>query len=126
MGAVYANLAVSNNGRPVLAFWFLSFVRRLAIAYVTTFGQYSLVTQLVFIHFSTIFMMALVGFIKPYTNEIENIFELLNEFTYLMLYCHLICQTDFIQDIAGREIWGWSLISLIALNILVNLGNVLV
>ena len=91
VGAAYANLAVSTNGRPVLAFWFLSFVRRIAIAYVITFGQYSLVSQLFFVNFSTIFMMILIGFIRPYTEKIENILELVNEFTYLLTYCHLIC-----------------------------------
>ena len=44
VGAAYENLAVSTNGQPVLAFWFFSLVRRLAIAYVITFGQYSLVS----------------------------------------------------------------------------------
>ena len=91
VGAAYANLAVSTHGKPVLAFWILSFVRRLAIAYVITFGQYSLVSQLFFVNFSTIFMMILIGFIKPYTEKTENIIELVNEFTYLLIYCHLIC-----------------------------------
>ena len=68
VGAAYENLAVSKNGRTVLAFWFLSFARRLGITYVITFGQNSLVSQLFFINFSTIFMIALIGIIRPYTN----------------------------------------------------------
>ena len=91
MGAAYENLAVSTNGQPVLAFWFFSFVRRLAIAYVITFGRYSLVSQLFFVSFSTIFMIFLIGFTRPYTEKTENIIELVNEFTYLLIYCHLIC-----------------------------------
>ena len=125
-GAAYANLAVSKYGRAVLAFWFFSFVRRLVIAYVITFGQYSLVLQLFFVNFSTIFMMIMIGFIRPYTNETENILKLFNEFTYLLIYCHLICQTDFVQDIFGRQVMGWSLIFLIAISVLVNFGFVLV
>ena len=38
VGEAYANLALRKNGRSVLAFWLLTFVRRLAIAYVITFG----------------------------------------------------------------------------------------
>ena len=102
MGAAYENLTVSKNGRTVLAFWFLSFARRLGITYVITFGQNSLVSQLLFINFSTIFMMALTGIIRPYTNKADNKLELVNEFTYLMIYCHFICQTDFVLDIFGR------------------------
>ena len=83
-------------------------------------------SQLLFVNFSTIFMMALIGIIRPYTNKVDNILELVNEFTYLIVYCHLICQTDFVQDIFGRQVMGWSLIALIVLNILVNFGNVLV
>ena len=72
------------------------------------------------------FMMILIGFIKPYTKEAENILELVNEFTYLLIYCHLICQTDFVQDIFGRQVLGWSLICLIVISVLVNFGIVLV
>ena len=96
VGAAYADLAVNTNGRAVLVFLFFSLVRRLAIAFVITFGQFSLVSQLFFVNFSTMFMMILIGFIKPYTKEAENILELVNEFTYLLIYCHLICQTDFV------------------------------
>ena len=126
VGAAYANLALSKNDRSVLVLWFFTLLRRLAIAYVITFGQYSLVLQLFFVNFSTIFMMILIGFIRPYTNEAENILELVNEFTYLLIYCHLICQTDFVQDIFGRQVMGWSLICLIAITVLVNFGFVLV
>ena len=67
VGAAYADLAVNTNGRAVLVFLFFSLVRRLAIAFVITFGQYSLVSQLFLVNFSTIFMMILLAFIRPYT-----------------------------------------------------------
>ena len=126
VGDAYLNLAVSKNGRGVLFFWLLTFVRRLAIGYVVTFGQFSLVSQLFFINFSSIFMMALVGIFRPYKDEVENRFEIFNEFTYLIVYCHIVCQTEFVLDIAGRDVMGWSLIGVISVNILVNFGNVLV
>ena len=91
VGAVYANLSVSKVGRPVLAFWFCTFLRRAGIAYAITFGTFSLAAQLCFVNFSSLFMMAFIGLARPYNSNAENNFELLNEFTVLMVYCHLIC-----------------------------------
>ena len=70
--------------------------------------------------------MALYGIFRPYIDEAENRFEMLNEFTYLTIYCHLVSQTEFVLDIFGRKVMGWSLIGLISINISVNFGYVLV
>ena len=71
-------------------------------------------------------LLIFVGVFRPYLSNWENILDMLNEFTILLLYSHLITQTDFVIDIAGCYIMGWSLICVICLNIGVNLGNILV
>ena len=91
VGAVYANLSISKGGHPVMAFWFCTFLRRAGIAYAITFGIFSLVAQLCFVNFSSLFMMAFIGLVRPYNSNAQNNLELLNEFTILIVYCHLIC-----------------------------------
>ena len=102
VGAAYSNLSVSKVGRPALVFWFLTFVRRAGIACAITFGAFSFVAQLCFVNFSSLFMMAFIGLARPYNSNAENVLELANEFTVLVIYCHLICQTEFVQDMTGR------------------------
>ena len=126
VGAAYENLAVNKVGRPVLAFLFLSFARRIAISYVITFVLNSQVAQLCFVNFSSLLMMAFVGHVRPYLSRGENRLELANEFTLLVLYCHLVSQTEFVQDMEGRRLMGWSLICLTLLSIVINFGNILV
>ena len=125
MGAVYRNLSVGKVDRLVLVYWFITFVRRVGIAYAITFGTFSLVAQLFFVNFSSLFMMGFIGLARPYNSTAENVLELVNEFTVLMVYCHLICQTEFVQDMAGRQLMGWSLIFVVVLNMLINFGNIL-
>ena len=72
------------------------------------------------------FIMVIIGLFKPYANKRENILEILNEYTILVLFCHLITQTDFVLNMAARRAMGWSLIVLISVNIIVNFGNILI
>jgi len=104
----------------------LSFGRRIALALVITFGKSSEVAQLLFMNFSSILLLIFVGLVRPFASRVENILEMLNEYTILMIYCHCITQTDFVVEMAGRQAMGWSLIGLTTLNILVNFGNILV
>ena len=64
-------------------------------------------------------LMVIIGLFKPYANKRENILEILNEYTILVLFCHLITQTDFVLKMAARRAMGWSLIGLISVNIIV-------
>jgi hypothetical protein len=76
-------------------------------------------------NFGSILLLIFVGQFRPLASRWENILDLLNEYTILVLYCHVITQSDFVPEIAGRNAMGWSLIVLICLNILLNFGNIL-
>jgi len=45
-----------------------------------------------------------------------------NEFAIIILNYHLICLTDFVLDGTRRSEIGWSMIGLVSLVLLVNLG----
>lgn len=67
-------------------------------------------------------MISFIGIVRPFNSAIGNRLELANEYTILLLYCHCITQTDFLQDPVGRGAMGWSLIALFSLNIILHLG----
>lgn len=67
-------------------------------------------------------VISFIGIVRPLNSTIGNRLELANEYTILLLYCHCITQTDFVEDPAGRSAMGWSLIALISLNIAMNFG----
>ena len=66
-----------------------------------------------------------VGILKPFNQTRGNGIEIWNEYTILLIYCHCLTQTDFVEDIKGRLVMGWSLIGLISLNILINFGSMI-
>lgn len=48
-----------------------------------------------------------------------------NEYTILLIYCLCLTQTDFVDNVRGRKVMGWSLIGLISLNIVINFGSMI-
>ena len=125
VGATYTHLAVDKAGRSILVFLFLQFSRLIALAFVITFGK-AILAQLLFMNFCSILILIFVGVSRPYASKKENILDMMNEYTILVLYCHVVTQTDFVLDIAGRNYMGWSLICVLCLNVAVNLGNILI
>ena len=77
-------------------------------------------------NFCSIILLFYVGRFRPFASNWENILELLNEYTILVLYCIAITQTDFVSKMAGRNAMGWLMIAIISLNILLNFGSILV
>ena len=93
---------------------------------IITFGKSSILAQLFFMNFTSILLLFFVGWFRPFASNWENVLEMLNEYTILLLYCQVITQTDFVPKNAGRFAMGWSMIILICLNIALNLGSILV
>ena len=77
-------------------------------------------------NFGSIILLFFVGQFRPLASNRENILDMLNEYTILLLYSIVITQTDFVPEIAARNVMGWLMITIICLNILLNFGNILV
>jgi hypothetical protein len=127
VGSAYNHLETAiKTGYSILAFFFLSFARGFALAFVMTFGISSFVGQLFYTNFSSILLLSFVGIFRPFKSKLDNILDMLNEFTILVLCCLMVTQTDFILQITGRNFMGWPLICVICLNIAVSLGCIVV
>ena len=77
-------------------------------------------------NFGSILLLIFVGQYRPLASNWENILDLLNEYTILVLFCIVITQTDFVLKIVVRGAMGWSLIALISISIVLNFSNILV
>ena len=98
VGAAYTHFAVSKDkaGRSVLVFLLLNFGRRIALAFLITFARSAIVDQLMFMNFGSLLLVFFVGQFRPLASNWENILDLLNEFTIMLLYSIVITQTDFV------------------------------
>ena len=67
----------------------------------------------------TIFVMTLIGFVKP---EGEPLSHLIDEFVVIIVLDLLFFSTDPVLDVDMRIYLGWVLISILGLSILVNQG----
>ena len=63
-----------------------------------------------------------MGSLRPFKTPIDNNIELFNEFMILVVFGHLICQTDLVIEMKARSISGWSLIACLCLQILINMA----
>ena len=55
-----------------------------------------MISQLIFMNFGSIILLFFVGQFRPLASNWENILDLLNEFTIMLLYSIVITQTDFV------------------------------
>ena len=65
-----------------------------ALAFVITFGK-MVVVQIFFMNFCSILLLIFVGVYRPYASKKENMLDMMNEYTILVLLCHVVTQTDF-------------------------------
>ena len=125
VGNFYRDFDLKGAGRMAFVYTFFEYARRTAICYVITFGRESVTIQLLFIQFLSIFILIFVGIVKPFNRTRGNGIEIWNEYTIMLIYCHCLTQTDFVEDIKGRLVMGWSLIGLISLSIVINFGSMI-
>ena len=78
-----------------------------------------MVIQVLLISVMTIFVMTLIGFVKP---EGEPLSHLIDEFVVIIVLDLLFFSTDPVLDADMRIYLGWVLISILGLSILVNQG----
>jgi len=67
-------------------------------------------------------MIILVGQLRPYKLPVDNKIDMANEFAICILIYHLMCLTDFVLDPAARQSIGGSMIALVILLLVCNLG----
>lgn len=64
--------------------------------------------------------MGYSGYVKPYENMIQNVQEVVNEWTVLVAAYHLFAFTEWVYDAERRFELGWSLIAVIVINVCFN------
>ena len=63
---------------------------------------------------------------RPFLIKGERRLALWNEFTILIIYGQVLCQSDFVEDPGYRIKAGWSTIGIVTLAVICNFGYVLV
>lgn len=124
VGAAYEGFAMKRAGRYVILFSVFSYLRRIALSLIVTFGRDSTEAQRIFMNFGSVFMLAFTGYVRPHFTHWPNRLEMANEYTILLLYCLCITQTDFVERVDGRYWMGWGIIVVIIVNILLNFSSI--
>ena len=71
-------------------------------------------------------MLIYVGLSECYASKTQIFFEQFNEAFIAISNYHLMCFADFILDEPTRNIMGWSMVSCVGFNLIVNLGFILI
>jgi hypothetical protein len=70
--------------------------------------------------------MIITGFTNPMVSRMENILDLVNEASILLVTYHLYQFTDFMTNLEMRINVGYSMILVTILSVLFSIGNVVV
>ena len=111
--------------KSTTALHLLSFLRRVALAAIVTFGRVSIVAQFIFVSTCSVLLIAFIGYKRPFQAKGERRLALWNEFTILIIYGQVLCQTDFVEFPDYRIKAGWSIIAIVTLAVIFNFGYVL-
>ena len=98
-------------------------MRLLLIAYVTTYLMDVMVLQTLLVAFSTIVVLALVGFVHPVENSLG---QVIDEFVVIIILDLLFFSSDPALDPNMRLYVGWLMIGILGISIIVNQGSLLV
>ena len=72
VGNAYDNFDIKGAGRPALFYMVLSYTRRVALCFVITFGRSSIVAQLFFTNFCSVFIICFIGIVRPFNTRAGN------------------------------------------------------
>lgn len=106
-------------------YFIINTIRKLLLAWILVFCQNAVIQiSLLIILYSNMFLY--VGWIKPFKHRIKNIIEFLNEF--LIACLHVFCLIYFVMNLSNEEkdIFGWVMIGILILNLLINFFGVLI
>lgn len=71
-------------------------------------------------------MMMTSGLTEPMTEKVSNTMDLVNEAFVLLTTYHLYQFTEFMTDLDNRSLVGKSLMILIIINVVLNIGVVVI
>ena len=71
-------------------------------------------------------MMMTSGLTEPMTDKVSNTMDLVNEAFVLLTTYHLYQFTEFMTDLDNRSLVGRSLMLLIIINVVLNIGVVVI
>lgn len=66
-----------------------------------------------------------MGFSKSREKRMDNFVEGLNECVYVLSVYHMMSFTDWVPSVDTRYLMGWSLIIIISLNVIGNMGLIM-
>lgn len=119
-GSITKILAVFREGRKVFTYVWAGLLRKLWLVIMVVFMQDYVLTSLFFVNYQAILMLIVVGYTRPFLYVSEVYIELINEFATLVLNYHLLCFTDWVDDVDTREIMGKSLVYTTLINLGIN------
>ena len=96
------------------------FRRLIFAAILTHLSDYPIWQIFAFIP-TTYVVLIFIGITRPFTMNALNYLELFNEMLILFVTVSLFCFTDFSASVEARYNYGWGVVGLLLLNILVQL-----
>lgn len=97
-------------------FFFRRFVMIIVLVLLPSQRNVQIVAQL----WSTLYIMSYTAYVLPYKNLIQNVQEVINEWTVIVAAYHLFAFTEWVYDMERRMELGWTLIGTIVLNVAFN------
>ena len=92
VGYAYSLLGVKDRQRRYsITLLFLKHMRIFGLAFIITFCSQNLTLQSIYIVYSSLILVAMIGLTRPFENPRTTRLELANEFVILILYSLLTC-----------------------------------
>ena len=115
-----------NEGKKNLVYFLLFVIRRLI--FITT--AFTLINhggiQIMVLNYINLFVITYFGQVYPLKVRLKNHIEFSNEVFVQFATFHFVCFTDFVGEAQTQYYIGFSLILLIALNVIINFGFMLI
>ena len=118
-GALYEN--VSTKSKLHVMFFFLYILRRLIYVTLAFNWDEQVVFQLVPVMLMNTFFLVYQGQIKPLEGRVLNQVELMNEFLVGCCTFYALCFTDWVQSQSDQAYYGYHMIYVLGMLILINL-----
>ena len=126
VGSSYTLLNVKRLAKPSILLLLCTSLRNMGLSATITHGNSSLIFQIFFLNFSSLVILGILGFTRPYLTRGTLWLEIANEFVIRILLLNLLmCQTNFVADMSARSTMAWVFIVIIVLMVILNQGIVI-
>lgn len=124
-GYIYEDLNYRVRGRWALTYPVLYQLRFGLLVIALLFLNNFLVFQVLIVSLSTIFIMTVIGFARPFAVQSRNKTELASEMVILITCDMLLCASDPKIDPEARMILGWAIIGILGVQIITSQGSLI-